>query len=85
MASDEKIDITKATGSETPPKDCRVGDREPITYSDEEDKFEIFKKHTGGVDFRTVGWLRASIIFLKSSNIILVMLIQSMTQLTIYQ
>jgi hypothetical protein len=27
---------------------------------------EVFKKTEGGVDFRTVGWMRASVIFLKS-------------------
>lgn len=27
--------------------------------------FEVFKKTKDGVDFRTVGWPRASIIFLK--------------------
>ena len=26
---------------------------------------EVFKKTSDGVDFRTVGWVRASVIFLK--------------------
>lgn len=30
-----------------------------------DDAFEIFKKGDGGVDFRTVGWIHASVIFLK--------------------
>ncbi|EMC96057.1 hypothetical protein BAUCODRAFT_71260 [Baudoinia panamericana UAMH 10762] len=30
-----------------------------------EDEFEVFKKNTDGVDFRTVHWIRASVIFLK--------------------
>ncbi|KAH6684582.1 transmembrane amino acid transporter protein-domain-containing protein [Halenospora varia] len=30
-----------------------------------DDEFEVFKKTKDGVDFRTVGWFRASIIFLK--------------------
>ncbi|RFU30445.1 hypothetical protein B7463_g5917, partial [Scytalidium lignicola] len=30
-----------------------------------DDDFEIFKKNTSGVNFRTVGWPRASVIFLK--------------------
>lgn len=30
--------------------------------------FEVFKKTKDGVDFRTVGWPRASIIFLKGKN-----------------
>lgn len=29
------------------------------------DDGEVFKKTKDGVDFRTVGWVRASIIFLK--------------------
>lgn len=27
--------------------------------------FEVFKKEEGAVDFRTVGWIPASVIFLK--------------------
>ncbi|KAJ5800400.1 uncharacterized protein N7518_002468 [Penicillium psychrosexuale] len=30
-----------------------------------DDKFEVFKRGDGQVDFRTVSWIRASIIFLK--------------------
>lgn len=30
-----------------------------------EDDFEIFKREDGQVDFRTVSWIRASVIFLK--------------------
>lgn len=30
-----------------------------------EDAFEIFKRGEGTVDFRTVGWVHASVIFLK--------------------
>ncbi|KAJ5775297.1 uncharacterized protein N7511_000308 [Penicillium nucicola] len=30
-----------------------------------EDKFEVFKRGDGQVDFRTVSWIRASVIFLK--------------------
>ncbi|KAJ5562908.1 hypothetical protein N7461_001669 [Penicillium sp. DV-2018c] len=30
-----------------------------------EDKFEVFKRGDGQVDFRTVSWVRASVIFLK--------------------
>ncbi len=42
-----------------------TGDVEdPINYDDSD--FEVFKKTTTGVNFRTVGWARASIIFLKS-------------------
>lgn len=34
-----------------------------------DDAFEVFKKGEGDVDFRTVGWIQASVIFLKSSFI----------------
>jgi len=30
-----------------------------------EDAFEVFKRDGAGVDFRTVGWIQASVIFLK--------------------
>jgi len=30
-----------------------------------DDSFEVFKKQDGVVDFRTVGWIHASVIFLK--------------------
>lgn len=33
-----------------------------------DDEFEVFKKNADGVDFRTVGWPRASVIFLKSMS-----------------
>ena len=31
-----------------------------------DDDFEVFKKGVDGVEFRLVGWKRASVIFLKS-------------------
>lgn len=31
-----------------------------------DDAFEVFKKGEGAVNFRTVGWIQASVIFLKS-------------------
>lgn len=33
-----------------------------------DDQFEVFKKGDGNVDFRTVGWVHASVIFLKGKN-----------------
>jgi hypothetical protein len=44
-------------------------------YGDVEDPLEeneVFKKSHDGVDFRTVGWLRASIIFLKGTSYMIV-------------
>jgi hypothetical protein len=31
-----------------------------------DDDFEVFKQTTDGVQFRLVGWIKASVIFLKS-------------------
>lgn len=33
-----------------------------------EDAFEVFKRGEGTVDFRTVGWVHASVIFLKGKD-----------------
>lgn len=41
---------------------------EPYTGDDSSEEHEVFKKTNEGVDFRTVGWPRASIIFLKSQS-----------------
>ncbi|KAB2570371.1 N amino acid transport system protein [Lasiodiplodia theobromae] len=50
--------------AQTPP-DRGVGDVEAIAYDKEvENDFEVFKKGEG-VDFRTVGWVKATVIFLK--------------------
>ena len=46
---------------------CPTGETQPDTQKAEmEDQFEVFKKGDGQVDFRTVSWIRAGIIFLKS-------------------
>lgn len=39
---------------------------EPYIAQDDLEAHEVFKKGVDGVDFRTVGWPRASVIFLKS-------------------
>ncbi|KAH8901825.1 hypothetical protein BR93DRAFT_904942 [Coniochaeta sp. PMI_546] len=36
-----------------------------VKVEDTEDAFEVFKREGAGVDFRTVGWIQASVIFLK--------------------
>lgn len=54
-------------------------------YPDIEDPLEeneVFKKTHKGVDFRTVGWPRAFVIFLKSRQLNLVV---TLTELTGYQ
>lgn len=55
------------SGKEKRVNDFDVG-RGEIESGSEEDlnEFEVFKKTTDGVDFRTVNWPRASVIFLKS-------------------
>jgi hypothetical protein len=58
--ADEKKPDDHISGSE----DHGVGDVEDTVYKNE-DEFEVFKKNVDGVDFRLVGWVRASVIFLK--------------------
>ncbi|VUC22878.1 unnamed protein product [Clonostachys rosea] len=38
---------------------------------DQDDAFEVFKRSEGTVDFRTVTWVHASVIFLKGKYITL--------------
>lgn len=35
-----------------------------------DDAFEVFKRGEGTVDFRTVGWIHASVIFLKGKAVV---------------
>lgn len=49
--------------------DYATGVMEDIPYDKELEENEVFKKNVDGVDFRTVGWPRASVIFLKSMSI----------------
>ena len=46
------------------PSNEENSDKHEATNSGE-DAFEIFKRQDGQVDFRTVSWIRASVIFLK--------------------
>jgi hypothetical protein len=57
---DEKQDIQ----SVSPPRSIHAGEVEYAKASD--DDFEVFKTTTDGVQFRLVGWIKASVIFLKS-------------------
>ncbi|CAG7947968.1 unnamed protein product [Penicillium salamii] len=50
-------EIKEAPHSDDPHVDTQKGDVE--------DKYEVFKRGDGQVDFRTVSWIRASVIFLK--------------------
>ncbi|OJD38033.1 transmembrane amino acid transporter [Diplodia corticola] len=61
MSEEKKSSLDIA---QTPP-DRGVGDAEAIAYDKEvENEFEVFKKGEG-VDFRTVSWVKATVIFLK--------------------
>jgi hypothetical protein len=58
-------------------KDIKISDSGPssedigVAHAHElkagDDRYEVFKKGDGQVDFRTVSWIRASAIFLKSA------------------
>lgn len=41
---------------------------EAVKLQAADDAFEIFKRQEGQVDFRTVSWIHASVIFLKSKS-----------------
>jgi hypothetical protein len=40
---------------------------EAVKLEANDDAFEVFKKNEGQVDFRTVSWIHASVIFLKGT------------------
>jgi hypothetical protein len=48
--------------------DNDVAVSKPENYQSGDDSFEVFKKGEGQVDFRTVGWLQAAVIFLKGMS-----------------
>ena len=60
--ADEKKDIQPIASS--PARSIQAGEVEYAKPAD--DAFEVFKTHTDGVQFRLVGWVKASVIFLKS-------------------
>lgn len=61
----EKVDEIKP-GAAPPSPDHKTGEVEDVALKAKDDDFEVFKKGVDGVEFRLVGWPRASIIFLKS-------------------
>ncbi|KAF2006428.1 hypothetical protein P154DRAFT_551118 [Amniculicola lignicola CBS 123094] len=67
MAYDEKKEIEPL-----PKTDVATGDVEDVVYDPKatDDDFEVFKQTTDGVQFRVVGWVRASVIFLKNFAIV---------------
>jgi len=64
MSSDKADDKIDTSPSPEKVGDVAIGDSEDIVYKDSDDAFEVFKKGSG-VDFRLVGWVKASVIFLK--------------------
>jgi hypothetical protein len=57
--ADDKKEIQPVSLS--PVRSIEAGD---VKVTD--DEFEVFKATTDGVQFRLVGWIKASVIFLKS-------------------
>jgi hypothetical protein len=62
MSSTKEKEIQAA-----PPRpSISAGEVEEAAYDlKDDDDFEVFKQTTDGVQFRSVGWVRASVIFLK--------------------
>jgi len=67
MSSDKMDDKIDASPTQEKAGDVAVGDSEDIVYRENDDAFEVFKKGSG-VDFRLVGWVKASVIFLKGKH-----------------
>lgn len=64
LFADEKH--VKDVQEPSPAASIRAGFATPIVPG--ADEFEVFKKTEDGVDFRTVSWPRAAIIFLKGTS-----------------
>lgn len=60
MGSPEKTDVDGIAPVVRNSSSLEIGKVE-----DANNEFEIFKKEEGVVDFRTVGWISTSVIFLK--------------------
>lgn len=60
MGSPEKTDVDGIAPVTRNSSSLEIGKVE-----DANNEFEIFKKEEGVVDFRTVGWISTSVIFLK--------------------
>lgn len=56
----------KISPSGPPSEDIEVAQSDDLKSGD--DRYEVFKRGEGQVDFRTVSWIRASAIFLKSQS-----------------
>lgn len=61
FASNEKVVENNTAAS----PDVAAGSIQMEKPGSGDEEFEVFKKIDGAVDFRTVSWVRASVIFLK--------------------
>ncbi|KAF2029487.1 hypothetical protein EK21DRAFT_101107 [Setomelanomma holmii] len=59
------MDDKKQPDTISPQRSIQAGEVEHAKVAD--DDFEVFKTTTDGVQFRLVGWIKASVIFLKSN------------------
>jgi hypothetical protein len=67
MATEEEKKFD--TISPSPQHSISAGTVEPTKVPSDDD-FEVFKQTIDGVQFRLVGWIKASVIFLKSKLVI---------------
>jgi len=67
MELDKKTEAGSGFDNEKNEIDFETGVLDNTSYDKEIEENEVFKKTSDGVDFRTVGWVRASIIFCKST------------------
>ncbi len=58
-------DMEKAEAITAVPQRNSTGSDDAVKLESTEDAFEVFKRDGASVDFRTVGWIQASVIFLK--------------------
>lgn len=66
LGATSNMGTSEKTNDITPvPRSSGSIDAGKIDVADD-DAFEVFKRGEGTVDFRTVGWIHASVIFLKS-------------------
>lgn len=61
MSSQDEIKVA--------PHDSHIPDEQTAEI---EDQHEVFKRGDGQVDFRTVSWIRAGVIFLKSMRALVI-------------
>jgi hypothetical protein len=53
------------------PPSIHTGTVSPTKLPSSDEDFEVFKTSTDGVQFRLVGWIKASVIFLKRNHCLL--------------